>query len=286
MLEINPKKIMAITRKEFMDNVRNRWSLALTFIFILLTLVISYFGATQGGGTVGFQGFEDTVAGMTSITAFLLPLIAIMQGYGAIIGERENGSLGVVLGCPVSRFDVIIGKFLGLGSVMFVTIFAGFGIAGLVVAALSTGTDWIIYLGFILSTFIFTMVYLGFSIMMSTLASKRSTSIAGSIFLFFSGMILSIVMIGVWTATSGNSLTDFLNGNVASFPGWFWVLEHVNFMDIYPLGSMMLFNVTQIMGFTISTPGWVSVYSIFGFQFLVALGCFILSMFIMNRKDI
>lgn len=284
--EMNIHKIRAIAKKDFMDNVRNRWSIALTLIFLLLTIVISYFGATQGGGNVGFQGFEATVVGMTSITAFLLPLIAIMQGYSAVIGERENGSLGVILGCPVSRYDVVIGKFLGLGSVMFVTIFAGFGIAGLIVAALSSGTDWLIYLGFMLCTFIFTMVYLGFSIMMSALASKRSTSIAGSIFLFFSGMILGIILLGVWSATSGQNLMDFMGGGVSSFPDWFWVVEHINFMDAYPLGSMQMFNVNQFMGYTMNTPNWVSPYSIFGFQFLVALACFVLSMFIMKRKDL
>jgi len=63
-LEFNPRKIKAIAKKEFMDNLRNRWVLALSIIFLLLTIVMSYFGGAQTGGDVEFHGFEATVSMM------------------------------------------------------------------------------------------------------------------------------------------------------------------------------------------------------------------------------
>jgi ABC-type transport system involved in multi-copper enzyme maturation permease subunit len=201
--DINIRKVKAIAKKEFMDNVRNRWVLALSMIFLLLVIVISYFGGASSGGDVEFQGFKATVATMSTLAAMLLPIIAIMLGYSAVIGESENGSLGVVMGCPVSRNDVIIGKFLGLGSVLLATIFLGFGISGVIVGAIAGFEDSLAYLLFMVLTFLFSMFFLGFSIFMSTIATKRSTAIAGGLVIFFSGMIAGTILIGIWVATGG-----------------------------------------------------------------------------------
>ena len=57
--------VWALLKKEFLDNVRNRWIIALSAIFIVLTLVVSYFGAAQAGGGTGFRGLVETVVGMT-----------------------------------------------------------------------------------------------------------------------------------------------------------------------------------------------------------------------------
>ncbi|MDD4308333.1 MAG: ABC transporter permease subunit, partial [Thermoplasmata archaeon] len=63
-LDIHMDKAMAIAKKEFMDNVRNKWVLALSIIFMLLVVVLSYFGGASSGGDVEFQGFKATVANM------------------------------------------------------------------------------------------------------------------------------------------------------------------------------------------------------------------------------
>ena len=186
VLEINPNKIFTIAKKEFMDNVRNKWVLVLSLIFMTLTIVFSYFGGASSGGGVEFRGFGDTVAAMSTIAAMFLPIIAIMLGYGSVISERENGSMGVVLGCPISRYDVIIGKFFGLGSVLMATILLGFGISGLIVGAMTSFDGGLEYFLFLMLTFMFSMFFLGFSLFMSTIANKRSTAIAGGLAVFFS----------------------------------------------------------------------------------------------------
>ena len=37
----------AVAKKEFMDNVRNKWIIALVIVFILLTVLASYLAAGQ-----------------------------------------------------------------------------------------------------------------------------------------------------------------------------------------------------------------------------------------------
>ena len=281
--ELQPDKILAIAKKEFMDNVRSKWVLALTVVFTLLTIVMSYFGgALDPSSGVGFQGFQATVMLMSAVTSILLPIIAIMLGYGTIVGEKENGSLGVVLSCPVSRFDLVLGKFCGLGGVMFTTIFAGFGLAGIVITVMSSGADWLIYIAFMLGTFIFTMVFLGFSILMSALAKKRSTAMGGGVLLWFSGMILGIILMGVYMATGG-SFADMYN---EPLPNWYWAMEFLNFQDIYPIGSMLLFGIDQMVGIQLLIPDFVNVWTVFGWMFFVSALTLVLSMLLMDRKDI
>jgi Cu-processing system permease protein len=272
-----------------MDNVRNKWVLALSIIFMLLTIVMSYFGGASLGGDVEFQGFRDTVNGMSTIAAMLLPIIAIMLGYGAIISERENGSMGVVLSCPVSRSDVIIGKFLGLGLVLLVTIFLGFGISGLVVGAMAGFANSLDYLLFMILTFLFAMFFLGFSIFMSALASKRSTAIAGGLAIFFSGVIAGTILIGIFVATGGDIhalINEAMTGNMPEMPDWFWVGEYFSFMDIYPMGASALFGITEFFGYGMEYPWFINAPLIFCWFGFLTFMTFLASVLTMKKKDI
>jgi Cu-processing system permease protein len=289
LFEINPNKVKAIAKKEFMDNVRNKWVLALSMIFLLLVIVISYFGGASSGGGVEFQGFRATVNSMSTIASMLLPIIAIMLGYSSVIGERENGSMGVVLGCPVSRADVIIGKFLGLGIVMLTTIFIGFGISGLIVGAIAGFAGSLEYVLFIVLTFLFAMFFLGFSIFMSTIASKRSTAIAGGLAIFFSGMLAGTVLIGIWVATGGDmqGLMDAaLLGTMPVMPDWYWAGTFFSFMDIYPMGASDLFGVTEFFGFSMEYPWFVNAPMIFAWFIFLSGSTFLGSVLAFRKKDI
>jgi len=107
--------IFGIAKKEILDNVRNKWIIILTIIFTTLTLVVSYFGSIF---SQGWQDFGVTIGGMMSLVQFLIPIIGLMLGYAAIIGEIEKGSMSSLLSLPINRLEIIMGKFLGLGGVL------------------------------------------------------------------------------------------------------------------------------------------------------------------------
>jgi ABC-type transport system involved in multi-copper enzyme maturation permease subunit len=289
VLEMNINKVKAIAKKEFMDNVRNKWVLALSVIFLLLVILMSYFGGATSGGDVDFQGYKATVGSMSAIASMLLPIIAIMLSYSTIIAERENGSLSVVLGCPVSRVDVILGKFLGLSGVLAFTIFLGFGISGIIVGAMAGFADALAYLLFIFLTVLFATFFLGFSILMSAIASKRSTAIAGGLAIFFSGMIAGTVLMGLWVASGGDIATmmqQAMAGQMPQFPDWVWAGYYFSFMDIYPMGAMDLFNTTEIMGYTMDYPWFINAPMIFTWFLLLTTGTFLGSLFVFRKKDL
>ena len=69
-------------------------------VFTALALVIAYFGSAQQG-SVGFHGVEVTIASLVSLVIYLVPLIALILGFDAIVGERERGSLDLLLSMPL-----------------------------------------------------------------------------------------------------------------------------------------------------------------------------------------
>ena len=102
-MELTP--ILTVAAKEFRDRMRNRWVLAVALVFTVFSLVIAYFGGAQQG-QVGFRSIEFTIASLVSLVIYLIPLIALLLGFDAIVGERERGSLDLLLALPITRLEL------------------------------------------------------------------------------------------------------------------------------------------------------------------------------------
>ncbi|KAA3649526.1 MAG: ABC transporter permease [Proteobacteria bacterium] len=127
------RTIITIAGKEFRDGLRNRWVLAITVVLAVLAVGIAYFGAAASGG-LGFTSLATTIVSLATLAVVLIPLIALLLAYDAIVGEQESGTLLLLLTYPLSRSTLLLGKFLGHGLILGVAITLGFGIAGVVIA--------------------------------------------------------------------------------------------------------------------------------------------------------
>ena len=56
MAKFNPKSIYAIAKKEFLDNIRNKWIILLTIIFFML---LTSMGANILGISLPFASFPN-----------------------------------------------------------------------------------------------------------------------------------------------------------------------------------------------------------------------------------
>jgi len=251
------RAVWIVAKKEFMDNVRNRWIVAISGVFVALTLVISYFGAAAAQGRTGFQGLEDTVTGMISIASLLVPILALMLGYAAIVGEREQGSLLLLLAMPVTRLEVALGKFLGLGAVLAVSIVAGLGVSGAVVVAAAGAEGIAGYLAFIGGTIVFALAFLSLALLMSTVARRRSTAIGLAVLTWFLlAVIFDTVLFGLFIATGG---TFSLAGGTINLPDWFFAAELIVAPpDAFGYFGFTLFSIEQTFGFRVALPWFVS----------------------------
>jgi len=284
MLKFNPKSVFTIAKKEFLDNIRNKWVILLTFIFVVLVLVFSYVSGSQSNSDSTFGGMQDTVFGLVGISSLLIPLIAIILGFSTISGEAESGSLYVVLSYPVRRIEVLFGKLFGLGSVIVFSIVLGFGLGGIVIFSTVGADNWQGYIAFILLSILIGFIYLSLAICISSFCKKRITSIGGGILIFFWGMIYGTVILAAYFAT-GYSMKDFTTGNI---PGWFWNSVIVSPGDLHQTAVQRAFGITQIesAGFSFKIPEFLSMANVMIFHFIWLIVPLILAYFFFKRRDI
>ncbi len=251
------RQVRTVAEKEFMDNLRGKWVLTLSLIFIILSLVVSYFGATQSGGAAGLQGFRATGAGIVALATTLVPLLALMLTYATVAGERESGSLQLLLTMPLTRTEVVLGKMAGLGAVMSVSIVAGLGVSGVIIAALAGTDGWDGYALLILGTLLFAMSFLAVGLFFSTLVAKRSTALGLAVFLwFFFNIIYGIILFGI-AALAGVPMS-FGPGTVIQFPDWWWALDFVNPGEAMGLFASRTIGFSEVGGFSFGYPGWAT----------------------------
>lgn len=234
MVEQHP--VIVITKKEIMDNIRNKWIMLITLIFAALTVLVSYFGSLGQG----WQSLELTIAGMMALVQYLIPIIGLMLGYAAIAGEIERGSMSALLALPVQRYEIILGKFLGLGSVLSFAILLGFGIAGVIIGINVSEVNYGEYLIFIGASILLGLVFVSLALFSSAFFKRRSTSMGMVIFLwFFFTMIWGIILIGIVFATM-----DFAKALSEGFPTWFYVVDMINPLSAY--STLVSLNVGPV----------------------------------------
>lgn len=202
--------IFILARKEFRDRIRNRWVLSVGAVFTMFALGIAYFGAAQQGG-VGFRGIEVTIASLVSLVIYLVPLIALILGFDAVVGERERGSLDLLLSMPITRTELLLGKFLGLSAALTCSTVLGFGVAGVVLAHSQPLAAIYHYAGFVLSSVLFGMAFLSLAVMVSVFASDRARASGAAIALWFAFVLAyDLLLLGALVATGGQYGGDVL----------------------------------------------------------------------------
>lgn len=253
---VDLRAVWALLKKEFLDNVRNRWIIALSAIFIVFVLVISFLGGVQAGGGAGFQGLFETVAGMTATAAILVPILGLMISYAAVVGEKERGSILLLLSMPITRFEAILGKFAGLGAVMLTAILSGLGIGGVVVMAFAGTEGWENFLVFLLGAAVFALAFLSVGLLLSSLARRRGTAMGLAVFLwFFFVFIFDLALLGVFVATGGS----FPPQPGEMLPDWFSAATIGNPVDAFQSFAARAFGITSAFGVPIQLPDFVTV---------------------------
>ncbi|CAJ0686111.1 ABC transporter permease [Ralstonia holmesii] len=209
-LTLEPRQIGIVIAKEFHDRIRNRWVLAVTTVLTAFALVIAYFGAAQQG-EVGLRGMEVTIASLVSLVIYLVPLIALILGFDAIVGERERGSLDLLLSMPITRVELLLGKYLGLAAALACSTVVGFGVVGILLAVKLPLAAMYHYAGFMLSSVLLGMTFLSLALLVSVIAADRTRASGVAIALwFFFVLVFDLLLLGALIATGGKLGSDAL----------------------------------------------------------------------------
>ncbi len=157
----------ALVLHELAERARDRWVVVTTVLFGLLSV-----GVTLYGGQDATTAAAVTAPSLVTLAAFLVPLVALILGHDAIVGERERHTLGLLLSLPVRRWQVLAAKYVGRALALLVAIGLGLGASMLALAPGARGA----VLAILPQTILLGLAFLSFGVFISTNAWRHATA--------------------------------------------------------------------------------------------------------------
>ncbi|MBT8037206.1 MAG: ABC transporter permease [Verrucomicrobiae bacterium] len=193
---------LALVWHEFLERSRDRWILVLTMLFVLLSGGITMYGKA-GGLTQG----EVVGPSLVTLSSLLIPLVGLLLGFDAVVGERERRTLNLLLSMPMNRWEFILAKFIGRFIPLAMAILAGILTAVFLIEA-SFGAALI---QLIIPSLLLGATFLAVGIMISSLVVRQATASSLLITVWFLLVFFyDLAVLGALVVTDGamsNSLT-------------------------------------------------------------------------------
>lgn len=210
------RTVLIVADKEIREGLRNRWVAAASLLLATLALALAFVGSAPTG-EVATGRLTVTVVSLSSLSLYLLPLIALLLAFDTIVGEAERGTLLLTLAYPVGRGQIILGKFLGHAAIIaFATVF-GFGAAAAAIAAVAapSASEWWGFAGLVGGSILLGWVFLSIAYVISTTVRERSTAAGIAIVAWlFLVLLYDMGLLGLLVATGGQgtlgAVTPFL----------------------------------------------------------------------------
>ena len=207
-------RILATAGTEVRIALRNRWVSMAVVMMALFALVLSAAGSAPSGA-LGADRLSVTVASLTSLAVYLVPLIALLMSFDAVAvaGEVERGTLPLLLTYPVSRPEILLGKLFAQLAILALAVTVGYGLA--TVAALAVDRDAVRGLPALIrlwwSSVLLGVTFLGVGYALSALA-RRPSAAAGLAIGLWLGMIVlyDLGLLAAIVADDGGSFTTDL----------------------------------------------------------------------------
>lgn len=204
------RSILIVARKEIQEGLRNRWVLATTLLLAALALTLTFLGSAPTGN-VGADALDVVIVSLSSLTIFLVPLIALLISHDAIVGEMERGTMLLLLSYPIGRWQVILGKFIGHLAILSFATLVGYGAAAAALAATGVAIDaasWWAFLSMILFSVMLGAVFVAIGYLVSALVAERGTAggIAIGVWLFFV-LIYDMALLGMLVVDQGRTIS-------------------------------------------------------------------------------
>ena len=190
--------VRTVAGRELRDALRSRWFLLDTLAFLGLGLAVSFVSSASAGG-LGLAGFGRTTAGLLNLILLVVPLMSLTAGAGTIASERERGMLPYLLAQPLARWELLLGKYLGLLVAMIGCLAMGLGGCAAVMAWRSGTTDPWSLVHLVLLSMMLTAAMLGLGVLVSVIARRASVAVGVSVFLWL--LLVFVTDLGLMAGT-------------------------------------------------------------------------------------
>ena len=202
--------VLIIAAKEIHQAIRNRWVLAATLLLATLALSLTFLGSAPTGN-VGVRALDVVIVSLSSLTIFLIPLIALLISHDAIVGDMERGTMLLLLSYPVARSQVLLGKFAGHVAVLAFATCLGYGLAVGALAATGSRIDADSLLAFtamVGSSVLLGAAFVAIGYFVSAFARDRGTAAGICIGLWLLlVLIYDMALLGVLAFDQGRSVS-------------------------------------------------------------------------------
>jgi len=229
---------IVLAAHEVRIGMRNRWVLATTLLMAALALSLSLLGSAPTGA-VKADPLAVTVVSLASLTIFLVPLVALLLSFDAIVGEQERGTLMLLLSYPVARWQVVVGKCAGQVAILALATVIGYGAAGAAIGAKAGAGSlaWSAYAAMVLTSIMLGASFVALGCLASTLVRERATAagIAVGLWLFFV-LIYDTALLGALVADQGRIVNKPMLD----------ALLLLNPADVYRLFNMTASNAVSV----------------------------------------
>ena len=223
-------RILSTARTEFRIALRNRWVAIALVLMAVFSLVLALAGSAPTGG-LGVDRLSVTVASLTSLSVYLIPLLALLMSFDAIAGETERGTLPLLLAYPIARWEILLGKLLAHLAILTLAVLLGHGLA----AAVTLWSDPTAVQGLPAlwrlswSSILLGATFLGVGYALSSL-SRRPSGAAG-------------LAVGLWLGLVVLYDLALLSAIVADNGGWFTTEAFPVALLATPADAFRLFNL-------------------------------------------
>lgn len=176
---------LAIVRRDLRSAVQLRSTRWLLYLLVAVFVLGAYvFPLSEGPPPVAMSDFPGY---MTGAVALYLPLVAVVLGHKAVVGERESGELALTLSLPHTRRDVVVAKLCSRGGLLVAGMLAGLLLGALLVVYPYGTIEPLTYLGYVVVTLVFGLVFLNLAVAVSavTRSERLATVLALGLFALF-----------------------------------------------------------------------------------------------------
>lgn len=205
-------RLVTLAANEVRMGYRNRWIILAVVILTLFALVLTAVGSAPAGD-VRADRLAVVVASLATLSVYLVPLIALLLAFDAIAGEIDRGTMQLLLVCPVARWEIVAGKFLGHLSVLAIALVIGYGTAGAVILTSGGGSAaGLVNLARLVATsLLLGATFLGLGYLVSALSRQTGTAAALAVGAWLVAVVLyDLGLLGALVADDGGFFTQKL----------------------------------------------------------------------------
>lgn len=172
--------VVGVVRQDALDARRARLMQAVLGLYVLFVGFIF-----AGVGLTPDQPVNTAIQ-ITAFVGFLfVPLVSLLAGYLAVAGERESGTIRFLLGYPLARSDVVLGKYVSRLGLVSVAVCLAFLVGGAVATELFAEPRLAAVATFGGLTLLFAAAYVGVGIAVSAASGSRGRAMTKTVAAYF-----------------------------------------------------------------------------------------------------